>query len=503
MKKTHLISLTTTFLVAVTVIVSMVGRSAFAATGSIYLTPASPSVLNGDNVTLSLRINPGTTVDGVQATVNFDTSKLQYVTADTSSSAFSVQLQQSQTGGTVTIARGDLSGGIGADSLIETITFKALVGSGSSGVTLTNANATYQGAYTNPSPANATVTLTSPITPPPTCPTGQIGTPPNCTTPTTGGTSGGTSGGGTTPKPKPSPTPTPTPPASTGTGTTPVVEQKDLQFTKAVFNMTTTAPTQIYVQFGLDKNTLDKQTALSELGTTHAVTLDDGNLLPGETYYFVVVSKDQQGHIAQTALQNFTTKGLTVTVGVYDKNHKPLRNKTVTLHSTPMTGKTDDRGFVTFSNVVPGDHHVLYADGKKSYDKPIAVENNVKTAGATQTAPVQNVSVVYDINASNAATAQRVLIGTLLLVVVGVAVFFVARRKSHFIAPGGAPLSMQPVVVGGNPSVSTPVMQQPTAQPQASAPSAEGIAQQLSTIPDPSNPTPGSTVAPVDEDRKE
>ena len=156
-------------------------RSALAATGSIYITPASSSVQNGSNVTVSVRVNPGATVNGVQATLNFDTTKLQYVSASTSGSGFGVQLQQTQSGGTVTMVRGDLSGGVSVDSLIETVTFKALVGSGSSSLTLTNANATdaSTSAYTNPSVSGASVSFTTPAAPPATCPSGQTGTPPN------------------------------------------------------------------------------------------------------------------------------------------------------------------------------------------------------------------------------------------------------------------------------------------------------------------------------------
>ncbi|MCA9334505.1 hypothetical protein KC963_05635, partial [Candidatus Saccharibacteria bacterium] len=87
-------------------------QTAFAATGSVYLSPSSTSMAHGSSVTLSLRINPGATVDGVQATINFDSSELQYVSLSTSSSAFPIQLSQSVGSSSIQLSRGDLSGGV-------------------------------------------------------------------------------------------------------------------------------------------------------------------------------------------------------------------------------------------------------------------------------------------------------------------------------------------------------------------------------------------------------
>ncbi|HET6924677.1 MAG TPA: cohesin domain-containing protein, partial [Candidatus Saccharimonadales bacterium] len=301
MKKQHLISTVTTFFVATVVAMSLVSHKALAATGQIYLSPASLSVQNGNNVTLNLRINPGTTINGVQATVNFDTSALQYVSVSTASSAFSVQLQQSQSGGAITVARGDLSGGISSDSLVESITFKALASSGTSSVTLSGANATDQATstYTNPSVVNATVNFTAGS-----CPDGQTGTPPNCTTPTPppsgGGTGGGSGGGsgstksggsGNTGSNGGSKKPVTKP--SSGTEATPtVVGAPATQFTTASVSATTQVPTQVYLIYGTNANTLDQKTALSSFATSHNISLADAHLTPGETYYYIVVSKD-------------------------------------------------------------------------------------------------------------------------------------------------------------------------------------------------------------------
>jgi hypothetical protein len=67
--------------------------------------------------------------------------------------------------------------------LVATLTFTALAGSGTSDVTLTNANATVLGSYTDPGTGPATISFTAPTPPPPpsdtTPPTVTISSPAN------------------------------------------------------------------------------------------------------------------------------------------------------------------------------------------------------------------------------------------------------------------------------------------------------------------------------------
>src|SRR4051812_17713689 len=81
-------------------------QGASAAGGQIYLTPAAPSVQNGNNLVLDLRINPGQAVNNVETTVNYDSTKLTFVSVDTSSSAFSNSFAQSAAAGRVSLQRG-------------------------------------------------------------------------------------------------------------------------------------------------------------------------------------------------------------------------------------------------------------------------------------------------------------------------------------------------------------------------------------------------------------
>jgi len=148
-------------------------------TGNMYVSPASGNVLINNNVTVSVRLNPGTTVDGVEATLTYDQTRLQFVSIDPNGSAFDIELGP-QTGGngTVTLSRGNLNGGVSTDGLIARVTFRALAGSGSSTLQLAG-NATKGGSYTNPTRANGTINFSAPDT---TAPAANITSPANAAT---------------------------------------------------------------------------------------------------------------------------------------------------------------------------------------------------------------------------------------------------------------------------------------------------------------------------------
>jgi hypothetical protein len=477
-------------------------QHAFAATGSIYITPATNSVQVGNSVTVNVRISPGATVDSVQGTVGFDSSKLQLVSVNTGGSAFSTELQNTTGSGSVVFARGDFGAGVSSDALIESITFKALASSGSASVTLSGANADASGTFTNPSSSGATVSFTAAPVATPTCPSGQTGTPPNCVTPVSSGsgTSGGTSSGGTK-------TTTPTTSGSSSTSTTttqapsgaaaptaavpaPTVTSQKVQYTQAELSFVSKTPTKVYVRFGVGEQ-LTTNTPETDFSTIHQVTIDPSLLVPGQQYSYVIVATDQQGNVVQSKVQHFSTKGLTLTVGVFDTNHNPLRGKTVTLHSTPQTVKTDKNGFATFTNVALGDHHVLYTAGKKTYSQQVTAVNNVQTTGSTQTATAQNFSVVYGFTQSDLHIAPW------LWVVLAVAVLGLLGKTGrlgfafHF---GGQktlePVATQAVVVNATTSSTTP------SSILSATPSGARVEEHLKAIPNPSAPSPGATITP-------
>lgn len=130
--------------------------------GTFFLSPETMTVDSGQNLTTEIRLDPGTMVNGAEVELSYDPDKLQFVSIDSSESAFELELGP-QTGGdgTVTIVRGTLQGEISSEVLVAKVTFKALANSGT-GVINIAGNATDSGSYTNPETFGATITFTNP-----------------------------------------------------------------------------------------------------------------------------------------------------------------------------------------------------------------------------------------------------------------------------------------------------------------------------------------------------
>lgn len=450
-------------------------QSVSAASGSMYISPSSKSVDKGDSFTVNVRINPGSAVDTVHVEVNYETSKLQYLSSTYSGSPFSLQPSApSSSGGTVTFDQAKLGGSVTSDSFIASVKFKALTGSGSSSLTLSGSNAANGGSTTGPSTGSATITLTTPTTD-----TGGSGGDTGGTG-GTGGSSGGDSGGsssggsssgGSSTKDKPAPKPTPV-----------IVDDEKVQFTRASVVLTSKDPTKVYIKYGLDGK-LTSVTKTSSFAKTHTVGLDPKTLIPGLEYSYVVVSTNKQGASVTSKKQTFKTKGLTITVGVFDKNRKPVANKEVELHSEVRKATTDANGVATFEDVTPGTHEVVYADGEEKYTSEVYVANNVKTVSGLQNAPVQNLSVVYGFEQPATLISSTMLIAGLGVLVVATLAIILIRR-------GGGGHGLQPVY-GSSSTDSAITSSDASAQQDNSA-----EVNPVDKIPYPSNPAPGATISP-------
>ncbi|HTE57659.1 MAG TPA: cohesin domain-containing protein [Verrucomicrobiae bacterium] len=147
------------------------GQSASAATGTIYLAPAITNLTNGAEVSMALRINPGVDVNGVQAEITYDGSKLQLVSASDAGSAFPEIAEQNVAANPISLTRTTSGNTVNVDSLIITLRFKAVAASGSTTISLTG-NAAQGTTVTSPGVQGATVTFSSSSSPaPPSSPT--------------------------------------------------------------------------------------------------------------------------------------------------------------------------------------------------------------------------------------------------------------------------------------------------------------------------------------------
>jgi hypothetical protein len=254
----------------------------------------------------------------------------------------------------------------------------------------------------------------------------------------------------------------------------------------AQFTITSTSPTRVYLRYGLTPENMASQTPLSELATTHTITLDSSVLVPGQQYYYQVFSTDSQGQTVQASVASFTTKGFTARVGIFDKNNKPFAKKKVTIHSTPQTATTDKNGIATFTNLAPGSHTISYVVGNKTYSRPITVQNNIQVSGTAQSAEPQSFSVVLDLVQSRGIFSPlglSLLAGAVILIV-GSALYL-RRREDGFGSFGDYIPTLNPVTVGGAGATGT----------NNSAPKDEELTKRLENTPMPQSSLPGTVIS--------
>jgi hypothetical protein len=126
--------------------------------GSLAAVPSRSTVPADSTFTVALRIEAGgDDINGVEATVSYDQSRLQFVSISADGTAFPIQLLQSGGNGEVHVVRGILGGTVTGDVLIATVTFKA-IGVGNTTLAISG-NATSAGDYTNPSGSSTEITV--------------------------------------------------------------------------------------------------------------------------------------------------------------------------------------------------------------------------------------------------------------------------------------------------------------------------------------------------------
>ena len=399
------------------------------ALGSVYLSPSSASVAHGSNLTINLRINPGTAVTVVQAVVNFDPAKLQYVSLDASASPFDTSVSKTIGSNSISISRAVLDpAGVSGDSLVASITFMALPYSGNTSITVSSANAAFNGSYTNPGTSGSTITFT-----PGNCPSGQTGTPPNCSTPTKTTTKTSTPSTSTTTPPT---TTSATPAATPATLDPPTITSQVFQYTTGKINVHTGQTAQVSVKYGLSQDSLSFQSALTASGTDHTVTIND--LPAGTNLFYIVVAQNGQT-TSQTDVQTVHMKGLSVKVVLQDADLKPITNQAISLKPSDRQAKTDSHGFVVLDDLAPGDYILSFTVGNQTYSQHLGVLANIDTAGdGTQTAKQQTQSLIFDSYKVPADSFTKWLwpaVGVVSVAAAAAAVVLWRKGRLHFTWP--------------------------------------------------------------------
>jgi hypothetical protein len=356
-----------------------------AANNSIYMTPNSKTVKPGDSFTVI--------VDGyvapvqypsssqVSGTMTFPANLLRVTSVSTAGNPYTVNLYATpnNTNGTVVFNGQNYYGGPNDETIrIMAVTFQALGnGTANAGFTADTKFTQFFGSP-NTNLSGGTYTISTP--PPPTCPAGQVGTPPNCTTPPPATCPAGQTG--TPPNCK---TPTPTCPAGqVGTppncttpvvpGTTPVALPAGTDPTIPTVAPEAIAPTQtdagdlsikeVVAKINRKENAVTWQTSLAnvtteiQLGTAkdkltakpEVTKISDGsysavatNLVPGTRYYYTITATSVSSPDKKATYSGaFTTRGYPVEILV-TKAKKPVANAKIAIeqdvYQTDKNGK--------------------------------------------------------------------------------------------------------------------------------------------------------------------
>jgi hypothetical protein len=300
-------------IVAVGVLTAMplLGRSASAASATLFLSPAASSVAKGGTLLVGIRENSGgEPVNGVQANLTYPANLLTY-TGATSSSAFGIVAQTSGGGGSVQIGRGALPA-VSGNQLVATLKFKANTDTGvatinfAGGSSVVSANSN-QNIMTGSTGGN--YTLTKPVaTPPP-------------------------------------------PPADKIPPTIKDIKTTEITPTSASITWTTSEPSTTEVVYGLNKG-YGLSATDGNMVTAHKISLTSALLTPGTLYHFMVKSVDPSGNATSSPDHTFTTKGATLLATVIDQHNKPVKGAKVSFGDN--NGVTDKKGQVTLYNLPLG-----------------------------------------------------------------------------------------------------------------------------------------------------
>lgn len=413
-----------------------------AATIGLYLSPSSQTVTNGTAFAVRLMADVSNRSPGsitIKGKLNFPKNLINVTSISTAGSNFTMYASTSydNAAGTITFNRSNYYP-TDASTLVFTINFKAIaVGSASvsidpstraQGDPLLFANG---GTY---------------ISQAPTCPAGQIGTPPKCTTPTPA------------PAPKPSPqpapsqtTPTPAPAPVSVPAPTPDLPAAETPASISAGEMSikeTTAKsswTKSSIQWGVTASDI---TTTIRLGTSkksldlhpEPKKQDDGTyianvekLLPGTRYYYEISAAATNAPEQKATFTNsFVTRGYP-TVLTLKKDNKPITGTKIIIGDEAYTSNKDGRVELELANkTYTGE--IKNSDGTVKTVTFTVANKSIPTDGAAPAAQLFSFDVtpVAATQSTAGSVSMWVIIGTAigLLSLLGASIaFLVYRRK--------------------------------------------------------------------------
>ena len=332
-----------------------------AGTATMYLSPASGSIIKGNTLAIKIYENSGSDhVNAVQANLSYPTSLLSY-TGYSSSSAFSTVAENpSGNTGSLHFARGIVppsppnpGAGVTGAQIVVTVRFKAVKSSGTAKINFTSGSAVIRSSD-NGSEILSTTGGSYNLTALSSAPASSSAAPSSSSSSSKSSSLPSSSGSSSTSGKKT---------ALTISG----VSVSNLTFNTAAINWKTSAPASSEVDYGL--NTRYGLSAASEvLTTSHTLSLNPQFLVPGTEYHFIVKSVDASSNEASSQDATFRTKGILLTVTVINQNKKVVKGAVVSLDN--MSGTTNKNGQTVFSNLPAGKQAVsVLFNGKTTKTK--------------------------------------------------------------------------------------------------------------------------------------
>lgn len=405
------------------VISTLPSPTAMAAANTIYVTPGSQSAQTGGSFTVQVKGNisePSYAGQSrVTGTLTFPASLLRVTNVSQSGATMNWELTNptiNNSNGTVGFSQRSYFSTKGAIHIMS-VTFQTIkAGTASIGFS----SATTYGPYNDaPILTGSTATITNP--PPTTCPSGQVGAPPNCSTPPPAKCPSGQTGtppNCKTPAPATCPSgqtgtppnckapasssntpaaPTPATPAApvSETPSEPIPEPQEnglsiddattnRAYKNASLNWKTSSPAKNTVTYGTSLRQLDKTAEVTQ-EPDGSYTAMFSNLDPGKRYYFTISSESEKDTTKTSTYSGvFTTKGFPVTVNATEDG-KPAANAKVKIGE--QTYSTDRDGKIAFE-LASGSYSIEITTSKSTKKFTLAVAE--KTIDADKAPESQN-----------------------------------------------------------------------------------------------------------------
>ena len=364
----------------------ILASSSFAST--FYLSPSSSNIPQNSTISVKVGINTASeSINAFSAILSYPQDKLE-VTSISYGSSFAIAAEGSYGGGSIRISRGSITGASG-NLTLATIGFK--------GKSQGAATVSFVGGSAAPRTSDSSDSL--------------------------GGSTGGVF---TVVKPLPQGSVDATKPIvkEPFDATKPIISNvrvTTVSTNSAVIVWQTNEKADSVLEYGLTPNKYFLSYNDKNLLLDHLVKLEGEALTPGTVFHFRVKSKDEAGNEAVGNDSVFQIKGFDVKIKLIDSSGRPLKDREVTLYSSPLKSISDQNGEVIFKDVTPGRHLVVVKfENDAEQTREIDVKENSVLSEFTLTIKPQ----------TNNALLAIFYGGLVIIICVVIGILIARRRKS-------------------------------------------------------------------------